>query len=324
MQNKQMLQYVKELVAPVDIELQAIQNNSSAMLEALFDKTIGNPGKKIRPALLFMCFNMLQNNNNGYQNAVNFATTIEMVHLASLAHDDVIDNSPIRRNMSTINKTFNNKTAILFGDFMVSEAINHVIKTQNLSAIQTVTMAAKNLALGEILQMQNIGNLSMAIADYLYIIELKTASLFIASCKLGAMAANANVDNTKIIESIGLNLGIIFQIIDDILDYFGDNTEIGKNTMEDFFEQKATLPLILTFQEASQIEVDFIKNTCINNIINNKDEVLAIMRKCNIRRKCLDFANQYAIKVKQSLSNFTAKDAERLTNVVDYFLERIR
>ena len=197
-------------------------------------------GKRMRPMLM-----LLMAKNYGQVSAVtqHSAVGLELLHTASLVHDDVVDESSERRGQSSVNASYNNKVAVLVGDYILSTCLNHVAKTKDHRVLQYIAELGMTLASGEILQLQNINNSEFSEDVYYQVIRQKTAALFETCCGIGSLSVNASEEDIKKAKQFGQDLGMIFQIRDDIFDYY-DSTEIGKPTGNDMAEGKLTLPVI--------------------------------------------------------------------------------
>lgn len=202
-------------------------------------------GKRLRPVLLLLTCGAL-----GYtgEQRFNLAAVVEFIHTATLLHDDVVDASTLRRGRATANETFGNPASVLVGDFLYSRAFQMMVEANDMRVMQTLADATNVIAEGEVLQLMNMHDASLDEDAYLRVIRSKTAKLFEASARLGAILSGSPASTEAACASYGQALGTAFQVIDDLLDYDGDSTEMGKNLGDDLREGKATLPLIMAMQ----------------------------------------------------------------------------
>lgn len=215
--------------------------------------------KRIRPILTILTSRML--NYKGQDN-IKLATAVELIHTATLLHDDVIDESKMRRFKPTANVIWGNKASILVGDYLFSQAFKLMVSTKSLSALMSLSKASAIVAEGEIAQLAKLKQKRLITkSEYYKIIQAKTAELFGAACEVGAIISESSLKTCNILKQFGVNLGNIFQIVDDLLDYAGFGNEIGKNIGDDFIEGKVTLPLIVLYESLNsddQLRIDEI------------------------------------------------------------------
>lgn len=202
-------------------------------------------GKRLRPALLLLTAGALGYAGTGHHR---LATVVEFIHTATLLHDDVVDESSLRRGLPTANARFGNPASVLVGDFLYSRAFQMMVQAQDLRVMQILADATNTIAEGEVMQLLHLGNAAVDEADYLRVIRAKTSKLFEASARLGAVLAGSDAPREEQCARYGQALGTAFQIIDDVLDYDGTVDDLGKNLGDDLREGKPTLPLILALQ----------------------------------------------------------------------------
>ena len=205
-------------------------------------------GKRLRPILTILAGKAL-----GYDQdpLYSLAAMVEFIHTSTLLHDDVVDESDLRRGRQTANNMFGNAAAVLVGDFLYTRAFQLMVASNNLRILEVMAEATNIIAEGEVLQLMNIGNIDVTEEEYLHVIEYKTAKLFQAAAQVGAILAGATNLQEQALKNYGTHLGTAFQIIDDVLDYAGDVTTIGKNLGDDLAEGKPTLPLIYLLNQGS-------------------------------------------------------------------------
>ena len=214
-------------------------------------------GKRLRPVLLFLCSNALGCKN---PHRLPLAAVVEFIHTATLLHDDVVDESSLRRGKATANARFGNPASVLVGDFLYSRAFQMMVEVQNMRVMDVLAEATNVIAEGEVQQLMNMRNADITVDDYLHVIRSKTAKLFEASARVGALIADASPAVEAACATYGQALGTAFQVIDDVLDYAGDSTVMGKNLGDDLREGKATLPLIAAMQRGSAAQAQLIRH----------------------------------------------------------------
>jgi octaprenyl-diphosphate synthase len=232
-------------------------------------------GKRLRPALLLLCCGAL-----GYQGEQRhtLAAVVEFIHTATLLHDDVVDDSTLRRGSATANAKFGNPASVLVGDFLYSRAFQMMVESKDMRIMQVLADATNVIAEGEVLQLMNMHNASLDEAGYLQVIRSKTAKLFEASARVGAILAGASALQEAACAEYGQAIGTAFQVIDDVLDYTGDTAIMGKNLGDDLREGKATLPLIAAMQRGNAAQRATIQCAIETGDIDMLDEVIHIVR----------------------------------------------
>ena len=293
------------------------------LVQKISDYHLKTGGKKLR-ALLTLGSSKLCGYLKGGRD-INLAACVELIHGATLLHDDVIDNGDVRRGKKTTNVIWGNKSSILAGDYLLSRCFEMMVEDGNLEILKLLSSTSSKIAQGEILQLQHKGEVDMLEETYLNIISSKTAVLFSAATKVGAILAERNNKEKEALEFYGKNLGLTFQIADDTLDYNSDINLFGKNTGNDFYEGKITLPIILLFQQANDSEKKQLENIFNKNIRSENDfsDVLKLISKYKIISKCYKKAEHFINLASNSLSIF--KDTEEkkiLENLTSFSLER--
>ncbi|HBH39845.1 MAG TPA: octaprenyl diphosphate synthase [Curvibacter sp.] len=246
-------------------------------------------GKRLRPALLLLTCGAL-----GYRGdqRYNLAAVVEFIHTATLLHDDVVDDSTMRRGNATANETFGNPASVLVGDFLYSRAFQMMVEAESMRIMQVLADATNVIAEGEVQQLMNMHNADLDEAGYLQVIRSKTAKLFEASARCGAILAGAEPTLEEACAEYGQALGTAFQVIDDVLDYAGDATVMGKSLGDDLREGKATLPLIAAMQRGTEQERQLIRGAIENGSVSALDDVIAVVR----RTGALDVAREAAAR----------------------------
>ena len=231
-------------------------------------------GKRLRPALLLLMSGAL-GNHNAHRHTL--AAVVEFIHTATLLHDDVVDESTLRRGRETANERFGNAASVLVGDFLYSRAFQMMVDVNNMRVMQVLSDATNVIAEGEVLQLMNMRDASLSEADYLRVIRSKTAKLFEASARLAPILANADARAEEICATYGQALGTAFQVIDDVLDYEGKAEELGKNLGDDLREGKVTLPIICALKTASEPQKQLIRHAIEQGDAAHLDDIFAII-----------------------------------------------
>ncbi len=256
---------------------------------------------------------------------INLAACIELIHAATLMHDDVIDNGEIRRGKKTLNFVWGNQSSILVGDYLLSRCFEMMVEDGNLEILRLLSSTSAQIAQGEILQLQHKGEIDMLEETYFKIILAKTGKLFAAATKVGAILGNKNNKIKEALEFYGKNLGLTFQIADDSLDYNSELNLFGKKIGNDFYEGKITLPIILLYQKANNAEKIKIKEffTKKNRDEKNLKVILELIKKYNIISQCYKKAEHFIDLASNSLSIFDNSDEKRiLEKLTSFSLER--
>ena len=232
-------------------------------------------GKRLRPALLLLSAGALGCHS---PERFNLAAVVEFIHTATLLHDDVVDESVMRRGNATANETFGNPASVLVGDFLYSRAFQMMVDVQNMRIMQVLADATNIIAEGEVMQLMNMHNAALDEASYLQVIRSKTAKLFEASARVGAILAGASPEMENACAEYGQALGTAFQVIDDVLDYAGEAQTMGKNLGDDLREGKATLPLISAMQRGTLAQRQLIKTAIETGGMAMLDQVVDIVK----------------------------------------------
>ena len=280
-------------------------------------------GKRLR-ALLTLGSAKLCNYSKGARD-INLAACVELIHAATLMHDDVIDNSSIRRGKKTLNKIWDNHSSVLLGDYLLSRCFEMMVEDGNIEVLKLLSSTSSKIAQGEILQLQHQGEVDMLEETYLKIISAKTAELFAAATKVGAILSEMKSKEKEALEFYGRNLGLTFQIADDTLDYNSELKLFGKEIGQDFYEGKITLPIILLFQKAKNEEKKILKEIFSYKERNkeNLDFTLSLIKKYDIIKACYQKAQHYINLSSSSLSVFSDSEEKNiLENLTSFSLSR--
>ena len=280
-------------------------------------------GKRLR-ALLTLGSSKLCGYSKGSRD-VNLAACVELIHAATLMHDDVIDSADIRRGKKTLNTIWGNHSSILVGDYLLSKCFEMMVEDGNLELLKLLATTSSEIAQGEVLQLQHNKEIDILEETYLNIISSKTASLFAAATKVGAIIAEKDLKYKNALEFYGKNLGLTFQIADDTLDYNSELKLFGKNIGNDFYEGKVTLPIILLYQKVDKLEKEKLKSFFEKDIREKQDleHVLDLIRKNNVINECYKKAEHYINLASNSLSVFEESEEKNiLKNLTSFSIER--
>jgi len=284
---------------------------------------IDTGGKRLR-ALLTLGSAKLCGYTKGGRD-INLAACVEMIHGATLMHDDVIDLGNIRRGKETLNSIWGNHSSVLVGDYLLSRCFEMMVEDGNIEVLKLLSSTSSKIALGEVLQLQHKGEVDMLEETYFKIITAKTAELFSAATKVGAILSNTETKEKEALEFYGKNLGLTFQIADDTLDYNSDLKFFGKKIGKDFLEGKITLPVILLFQNVSSIEKNKLKNIFKQETRSNEDLnfTLELIKKYNIINECYKKAEHFINLASNSLTVFKDSDEKKiLGSLTSFSLQR--
>jgi len=314
---------VEEKLILVEEKIKNKLTSEVDLVQKISDYHIETGGKRLR-ALLTLGSSKLCGYLKGGRD-INLAACVELIHGATLLHDDVIDNGDVRRGKKTTNVIWGNQSSILAGDYLLSRCFEMMVEDGNLEILKLLSSTSAKIAQGEILQLQHKGEVDMLEETYLKIISSKTAVLFSAATKVGAILAERNNKEKEALEFYGKNLGLTFQIADDTLDYNSNINLFGKNTGNDFYEGKITLPIILLFQQANDSEKKQLENIFNKNIRSENDfsDVLKLISKYKIISKCYKKAEHFINLASNSLSIFKDTGEKKiLENLTSFSLER--
>ena len=274
-------------------------------------------GKQLRPMLCLYSSKMINTNYNEIKTDIYMAAALEFIHSATLLHDDVIDGGLERRGKKTINAMWGNKHSILLGDYMFSKSFKLMTKSNSIEGMKSLAEVSAKITEGEFLQLTNENNIDLSIQTYLNIIRSKTAELFSASFKIPAILTNHSEEKVEELHILGMNFGIIFQILDDLLDYeVSENT--GKDTGQDFYDGKISLPIILLIEKSDKETYQFLKN--IFSLEKRTPEQLKIvinfLKQYNIDKEVKNYLEMYVNKSEKILNNFNNHESEMLKKLI--------
>ena len=293
------------------------------LVQKMTDYHVKTGGKRLR-ALLTLGSAKMCGYSKGSRD-INLAACVELIHSATLMHDDVIDEGTVRRGKETLNKIWSNHSSVLIGDYLLSRCFEMMVEDGNLEVLKLLSSTSSKIAQGEVLQLQHKGEVDMLEETYLKIISAKTAELFAAATKVGAILSDAESKEKDALEFYGRNLGLTFQIADDTLDYNSELKLFGKKIGQDFFEGKITLPIILLYQKLDSSEkINLTK--IFNKELRTKEDfgnIISLINKYRIIKECYQKAQHYINLASNSLSVFKdSKEKNILKNLTSFSLSR--
>jgi octaprenyl-diphosphate synthase len=288
---KEIYNNFRDEIIAVNHELLLDMPEDVILLKRVFNHIFKAGGKRLRP-LMTLVFGRKYLNDRCNASTIYLAAAVELIHTATLLHDDVIDNAITRRNIPTANSIWDNKTSILVGDNMFSKAFQLIVKSGKIRAFQELANASATISAAEVWQIQILNSVNITIDEYIRLVTEKTAVLFAAACAVGVITSDLPDDIVTIARNFGLNFGILYQIRDDLLDYFGDEGVIGKEIFQDIREGKVTLPLIMLLQRVSQDEFALVTSMVGSKEVD-RNLLHQLMEKYSIKAGVLTFAEQY-------------------------------
>ncbi|MBS0441494.1 MAG: octaprenyl diphosphate synthase [Proteobacteria bacterium] len=304
----------------VDAVIRRRLTSDVALVNQIGEYIIGAGGKRMRPMLVIMFARAL-----GFRGAEQheLAATVEFIHTATLLHDDVVDESSLRRGRQTANALFGNAASVLVGDFLYSRAFQMMVSVNRMRVLEVLADATNVIAEGEVLQLMNMHDPDIAVSEYLRVIRFKTAKLFEASARLGAVLADASSDVEEACAAYGRSLGTAFQLVDDLLDYEGNTAELGKNVGDDLREGKPTLPLLIAMERGTAAERELIRHAIEHGEVARLAEIVEIVRhtgaisatreaaRLEADRAAAQLEHLPASEYREALLEFCARSVER-------------
>jgi octaprenyl-diphosphate synthase len=284
----------------VDAVIQRRLASDVAMIDRIAHYIISAGGKRIRP-LLVLLFSQALGFTGPERHEL--AATVEFIHTATLLHDDVVDESALRRGRQTANALFGNAASVLVGDFVYSRAFQMMVSVNRMRVLEVLADATNVIAEGEVLQLMNMHDPDVSVADYLRVVRYKTAKLFEASARLGAVLASVDADLEESCAGFGRSLGTAFQLVDDLLDYEGATAQLGKNIGDDLREGKPTLPLLIAMERGSVGDRALLRRAIENGEVARLDEVIEIVRRTGALAATRDAARAETDKAARALEH---------------------
>lgn len=294
-----------------------------AMIPEVANHLISSGGKRLRPMITLAAAEMFGYRGEGH---VKLATSVEFMHTATLLHDDVVDESDLRRSKPTARMIWGNQASVLVGDFLLGQAFKMMVEVGSLDALDVLSSAASIIAEGEVMQLAAAKNMETTEDEYLAVIKAKTAALFSAAAEVGPIIAKASKSERAALRSYGLNLGLAFQLVDDALDYGGNARDLGKNTGDDFREGKITLPVVLAYRRGTDKEREFWKTSLENG--ENDDASLenarGLMLKYGALPDTIQRARHFGEIARDALAPLKpSPQKDALLDVVEFCISRV-
>jgi octaprenyl-diphosphate synthase len=320
---------IEQLVALVAADMQRVNamilsrtGSEVTMIPEVANHLISSGGKRLRPMLTLATASLAGYEGDGH---VKLAASVEFMHTATLLHDDVVDESDMRRGRVAARIKWGNEASVLVGDFLLGQAFKMMVEVSSLRALDILSSAATVIAEGEVMQLAAAKNTETTEDEYLAVIRAKTAELFAAACEVGPVIANRPKAEATACRSYGMNLGIAFQLVDDALDYGGTSAKLGKNVGDDFREGKITLPVVLSFRRGGDKERLFWKRVLQEGEIEDGDleEAIGLMRRHRALDDTIERARHYGAMARDALALFP-KGAmkEALLETVEFCIAR--
>lgn len=316
---------LKPLLDSVNDTIRQSLVSKNKLLSDIISFFLNRKGKQIRPVFTFLIAKLLGEPNN---NTIKGAAATELLHNASLIHDDVVDNSEMRRNADTLNKIWDNQISVLVGDYIITAALDQALETNNLMIVKAISTLGRQLAVGELDQIYNAQNNSLNEDAYIKMIELKTASLFVTCARMAALSVQVSDDDLQKVCDYARLLGICFQIKDDIFDYYVDGESvIGKPVEADLLEKKISLPLLHVLIEDQNKGNNTFIDICFKDDLSTED--IKILVEHAVKNGGIEYAQSYMEKLYQTgqkiLSDFSNKEAIRQLDLLfRYVIDRDR
>jgi octaprenyl-diphosphate synthase len=293
-----------------------------ALIPQLAGHIVTAGGKRMRPLLTLAASRMC-----GYEGTrhISLATCVEFIHTATLLHDDVVDESDLRRGLASANAVWGNKTSVLVGDFLFSRAFQLMVEEGSLRVLDILSSTSAIIAEGEVMQLVTANDTKTGETAYLDVIKAKTAQLFAAACRIGAVIAERPMVEEEALDTFGMNLGIAFQLIDDVLDYSAKQVALGKSIGDDFKEGKITLPIILAFHRGDEQERSFWRHTLedLDQKDNDLDHAVALLEKHRALADTVERARHYGSIARDALGIFNeAPEKAAFIELIDFCINR--
>lgn len=321
LRQKMILKRLEPELKRINLALQGNLATHVSLISQVWDHILISGGKRIRPLLFLLAARMCGCRED---RLAEVSTIFEYLHAATLLHDDVVDAATVRRGHSSANTIWGNQAVILVGDFLLSKALSIAVATKNIRVMEVLAATTTYMAEGEVLQLVNTGRLDMTEAEYFDVISRKTAKLMSAACQIGALLGGVNEQVEQAMEEFGLNLGITFQLIDDILDFTGDPREMGKPVCNDLKEGKITLPFIHALSRATPAEQDQLRRSVReSDVAKLARELLPLLEKYGSIAYARQLARNYSTAAQANLEAFPASPEKTFfLEITDYLNDR--
>jgi octaprenyl-diphosphate synthase len=317
-----LVQLTKADMARVNATILLRTGSDVAMIPEVANHLISSGGKRLRPMLTLAAASLCGYKGEGH---LKLAASVEFMHTATLLHDDVVDESDMRRGKPAARMVWGNEASVLVGDFLLGQAFKMMVEVGSLPCLDVLSTAAAVIAEGEVMQLAAAKNLATSEDEYLAVIRAKTAALFAAACEVGPLVAGEGKEAVTACRSYGANLGVVFQLIDDVLDYGGAAAKLGKNVGDDFREGKITLPVVLAYRRGDAAERAFWKSAIEDGVHDDAalEKAKALLRKHRALEDTVERARHYGAMAKDALGIFPPSPLKSaMTDVVDFCVSR--
>jgi octaprenyl-diphosphate synthase len=318
-----LMRLVRDEMAEVNKIILSQARSDVALIPELAQHLINSGGKRLRPMLTIGAAKLCGYRGDGH---TKLAAAVEFMHTATLLHDDVVDESDMRRGKKSARLLWGNQASVLVGDFLLGQAFRMMVDVGSLGALKILSEASAIIAEGEVMQLAASKNMSTTEEDYLAVIQAKTAALFSAAAEIGAVITGRSASEQAALRLYGTNIGLAFQLIDDALDYSGEAESLGKRVGDDFREGKITLPVVLSYRRGGVEERAFWRRTLQEGVIGDADlaEAIALMRRHNAIEETIERACIYGKEACDALHVFPKSEARTaLLDAVDFSVSRM-
>jgi octaprenyl-diphosphate synthase len=314
---------IKTEMALVEAEFQRQASSNIQVINYLGDYLRASGGKRVRPALLLLS-NFAVGGKASVENVIRLATVMEMLHTATLVHDDIIDNADTRRNRQSVNARFGNQSAVLMGDWLYMSAFETSLQERSLEILDILTRLTRKMTEGEVIQLTTLGKTDISEDEYFDILQRKTAYLFSACCEIGAILGGASKEQQNALKDYGMNLGTAFQLADDLLDFIAEEEILGKAAGADLLEGKLTLPLILLVKREPNVRQDLEKIMRDGNYENiTREMLLERLEGYNLLEETREKAYSFARQARKNLELLPKTEyRSALEEIPAYMIER--
>lgn len=310
-------------LALVEAEYERQVSSNIQVINYLGDYLRASGGKRIRPALFIMsCY--AAGGDGSRESAIRIATVMEMLHTATLVHDDIIDNADTRRNRDSVNARFGNQTAVLMGDWLYMTAFETSLQERSLEILDILTRLTRKMTEGELIQLTILGRSDLSEEEYFDVLKRKTAYLFSACCEIGAILGNATADQQAALRDYGMNLGIAFQLADDLLDFTSNDEILGKAAGADLLEGKMTLPLIMLLKRAPELR-ESLETVMYDGTYGkvSRESILSSIKEKGVFDDSFKKAHNYADLARKNLAILPETQySSMLADIPSYVIER--
>jgi len=315
---------IEDRLAQVEEELTRQSSSGIELLDNIGQYIRGSGGKRIRPAILLLGSRMC-----GYDGPIGprLGAVVEMIHSATLVHDDIIDNADVRRGRASVNAQWGNEITVLVGDWLYMTSFSLALGERRLKVLDILIEATRKMVEGELIQLTFNGNLDITEEQHLDISTRKTAFLFAACSQLGAILGSVDEEKEELLRLYGLNVGLAFQLVDDVLDFTSNESTLGKPVGSDLKEGKLTLPLIFLMRDGKARHRELVQKAFLTNELDtsSRDEIFRLVREHRTADRVLEMAQGYAQKAKAYLRDFPAcQERDALMSIPDYIVQRDR